>query len=659
MVKKYISTIVLLSSLNLYATPNSINETDGVISWKVFVKQNKNIKILNKVLTQNSDKNAFDYLNTMRQKVGMIPLKYNTVLAKAAKNHSKYLIDNNIAPGHYESDNYPEFTGITPSDRVIQAGYFSRDVSENLSAGDENYKGSVDDLFSAIYHRFGFLDFKINEIGIGDDENDNYAYQAIFVYDMGNSLKNSLCNKDFNISSGSYYTNICANENKQIPAQIYENTESVIEQQNPKIIFWPPKDYNKTSPVFYDESPDPLPDYSVSGYPISIQFNPYYYNSKNIQPEGFNLYDENGKLIDTIYMDKSNDPNDEFSDMEYAIFPKQRLDWDKNYYVKASFDINGSEQTFKWHFKTKALPYPYYKVVSNDDTLNIQPNKDYAVYLVPLNANDTINSLKSEYEGNDKIQIDFIDENTLHIRANGKIGDKIILNLSGNRKITLVLSNKDNAVKLNSQYESNFTKPTIVSVTYTGTPKVSQKLTFNVDYNLSEGRSIKTIEYNYGDSNTWTTSNTHIYTKAGKYTIKVKITDNKGEFSVKSTDITIAGIPFDEMTLKQQIASLTSDQNKIKSMMANINKLKSSSGNTITASDINALQSGWNLIGTITPIDNLSIFNNAKIIWVYDSNSKSWSAYSSNTETMKAINNTGINAITSIPANSGIWVFMP
>jgi len=76
--------------------------------------------------------------------------------------------------------------------------------------------------------------------------------------------------------------------------------------------------------------------------------------------------------------------------------------------------------------------------------------------------------------------------------------------------------------------------------------------------------------------------------------------------------------------------------------------------------NINTLPSGWNLIGTITPIDNLSIFNNAKIIWVYDSNSKSWSAYSSNTETMKAINNAaGINAITSIPANSGIWVFMP
>jgi len=75
--------------------------------------------------------------------------------------------------------------------------------------------------------------------------------------------------------------------------------------------------------------------------------------------------------------------------------------------------------------------------------------------------------------------------------------------------------------------------------------------------------------------------------------------------------------------------------------------------------NLSKLSKGWNLIGTITPIDNLSIFNNAKIIWVYDNSSKSWSAYSSNTKTMNAINNAGINVITSIPANSGIWVFMP
>jgi len=75
--------------------------------------------------------------------------------------------------------------------------------------------------------------------------------------------------------------------------------------------------------------------------------------------------------------------------------------------------------------------------------------------------------------------------------------------------------------------------------------------------------------------------------------------------------------------------------------------------------NLSKLSKGWNLIGTITPIDNLSIFNNAKIIWIYDNSNKSWSAYSSNTETMNAINNAGINTITSIPANSGIWVFMP
>ena len=36
-----------------------------------------------------------------------------------------------------------------------------------------------------------------------------------------------------------------------------------------------------TPTVFYEEHPDPLPGIGVSGYPISISFNPYYFKNKN------------------------------------------------------------------------------------------------------------------------------------------------------------------------------------------------------------------------------------------------------------------------------------------------------------------------------------------------------------------------------------------
>jgi len=448
MLKKSLSKVLLFSVSLVSYLYASVDNTNGVISWKVLVKKYENPKkeILHKILTSDLNKEAFNYVNTMRQKVGMILLNYNDFLAKAAQNHAQYLIDNNFAPSHYESSGYPGYTGITPSDRAVYAGYLSRKVSENLSAGDTDPKDSVDNLFSAIYHRLGFLDFSINEIGIGNYENDDYVYKSIFVYDMGNSLLNSLCLENVSVDSGTYIYNICKDKDKKIPLIDYQNAIDKIEKQNAKIVFWPPKDYNDTPPVFYEESPDPLPDYSVSGYPISIQFNPYFYNSENITLESFNLYNDNGELIDTIYMDKNSDPNNEFPNLAYAIFPKKRLDWGKEYYVKAVFNINNKEETFNWEFKTKTLPYAFYKITTDEASLNIKPNKAYALYLVPLNNNDTIMSFKALYQTNDKIEINFIDQNTLYIKVNGNTGDKIILDLSDNRKLTLVLADKDNAI---------------------------------------------------------------------------------------------------------------------------------------------------------------------------------------------------------------------
>jgi len=353
MLKKiFLVSFLVGASLSYASTINTINNVDGVISWKLFLKEQNVKRRLYKVLSIDSEQNAYNYLNILRQKCGMTTLKYNDILAKSAKNHAKYLVDNNLAPGHYEDPGFLGFTGEWPLDRAIYAGYLSRKVSENLSAGDEDSNGSIDGLFSAIYHRFGFLDFSIDEVGVGAYENDNYYYKAIFVYNMGNSLLNSLCSQDFTIN-GAYYYNVCSDMNKNIPKENYDNAITSIEKQNPEVVFWPPKDYNDTPPVFYEESPDPLPDYSVSGYPISIQFNPYYYNPEDIEFLSFELQDSDGNLIDTIYMDKNSDPNDHFPDMAYAIFPKQRLDWNKKYYVKARFYINNDEKVFNWSFKTE------------------------------------------------------------------------------------------------------------------------------------------------------------------------------------------------------------------------------------------------------------------------------------------------------------------
>ena len=442
-------TKIMFGSLILLYTfdvLNAQNNVDGVISWKYFLEKHNSSHVLSRVLTQNSEREAFEYVNYLRQKAGMISLTYNTILAASAKNHAQYLIINNFVPGHYEAPGYTGFTGEWPVDRALYAGYNSKHVLENLSAGDEDYKGSVEGLFSAIYHRLGFLDLTIDEIGVGAYEDPAYAYKAVFVYNMGNTFLNTLCMQPEKPINGAYYYDVCRDATKKIAAENYEEAINTIERQNPSFIIWPPNDFNDTTPVFYEESPDPLPNYSVTGYPVSIQFNPYYYNESDIKLIDFQIMDEDGQRLDAEIMNKENDPNHHFTGLDFAIFPIKRLDWGKKYHVEARFIIKGAEKVFSWDFMTRTLPYPYYKITTGSTTLHILPDTPYALYFEPQDPNDKFNGYS--YSASSKVQLEmkFIDLNTLYIKASGNIDENIIINLNNGKTVQLVLSKEDNAL---------------------------------------------------------------------------------------------------------------------------------------------------------------------------------------------------------------------
>ena len=60
------------------------------------------------------------------------------------------------------------------------------------------------------------------------------------------------------------------------------------------------------------------------------------------------------------------------------------------------------------------------------------------------------------------------------------------------------------------------------------------------------------------------------------------------------------------------------------------------------------------MVAIPTTITDMSIFSDAKIVWLLvDGN---WSAYSSDADTTSSLNEAGINAITTLPANSAVWV---
>ncbi|MBU3916533.1 CAP domain-containing protein, partial [bacterium] len=193
---------------------------------------------------------AYQYLNQLRENAGMVLFKKNPLLEKSAGHHARYLSINAVI-GHFEEPDRPEFSGVKPSDRALFAGYNSKNVTENFSSGQKNSFESIEGLMSAIYHRFGFLAFSKNEVGIsfasaGKDIN--------FVYNMGNSQQNELCQNSKYNGSDSYYQSVCKNDEK-VSVKQFDTLEQNAMKENPSIIVWPPNGAKQVLNVFYEEIP--------------------------------------------------------------------------------------------------------------------------------------------------------------------------------------------------------------------------------------------------------------------------------------------------------------------------------------------------------------------------------------------------------------------
>merc|ERR1711879_948267 len=114
--------------------------------------------------TDSTTTDSLSYLNSIRTNAGMSVFKSNSLLEQSAYNHARYLSYNNEY-GHYESSSNTFYTGYYPTDRANYMGYKSG-IGENISY-ESDFTGSIDTLMTAIYHRFGFLTFTKDEIGVG------------------------------------------------------------------------------------------------------------------------------------------------------------------------------------------------------------------------------------------------------------------------------------------------------------------------------------------------------------------------------------------------------------------------------------------------------------------------------------------------------------
>jgi len=386
MLKKNLRTI-LLGTLTLLLVYIYFFSSEPIQKYK----PKKEIPTLD---SQYQEKEALNYLNRLRQGAGLIPFTSNKILNKASENHALYLIKNNTY-GHYEEANKSGFTGKFAGQRIRHTGYNTELIIENVSSNNKDYKASIDGLFAAIYHRLAFLDFQGDEIGISIKQNSIDKTKTAFVYNIGSSPLNKLY------------------KNSKKPSKVdLNNALQKYKSSNSNIITYPFNQQSDVPPVFFNESPDPLPNYDVSGFPISISFNQAIF--KDIKFLNFELFDSQGKRIrNTLIQNSKTDPNRRLNKFSFVLFPLDRLEWNSEYSVNFLAIVDKKLFEKKWSFKTRKNDFPLHKIEDEDKTITVKVNQPNLFYFPPKTAKDLLHNVRY----NSNFNMEFIDQNTLKLTA--------------------------------------------------------------------------------------------------------------------------------------------------------------------------------------------------------------------------------------------------
>ncbi len=105
---------------------------------------------------------------------------------------------------------------------------------------------------------------------------------------------------------------------------------------------------------------------------------------------------------------------------------------------------------------------------------------------------------------------------------------------------------------------------------------------------------------------------------------------------------------FNLLTMNELQGEMIKLTNKIK---ANPTKY----GIKVTRDVVESLDNGWSLLGTLAQIDDISIFDSAKIVWIFADGQ--FKGYSSHPDIRRKIRNANFEVFHFIPKNAGIWLY--
>ncbi|WP_229412255.1 MULTISPECIES: CAP domain-containing protein [unclassified Massilia] len=266
--------------------------------------------------TNNIATDGLNWINYRRSQIGMPALARNAVIDTAAQGHSDYQRINNVVT-HDQTAGKTGYTGARLQDRLQNAGYVfgsPNAIGEVISA-TSNGSGfyMAEELITAIYHRFVIFEPVFKEIGAGAATTSaNYSY---FTADF--------------VANNGYGTGIAAGT----------------------IVTWPFNGQTQVTPNFNSdyEEPDPVPDRSVVGYPVSVHTN----LDRTLTVQSFTMRAHGTSSdLETRLLALGKDSNTTTKSAA-AIVPLAQLASATTYDVSFSGAIDGVPISRNWSFTTK------------------------------------------------------------------------------------------------------------------------------------------------------------------------------------------------------------------------------------------------------------------------------------------------------------------
>ncbi len=322
-----------------------------------------------------------DIINEARSKNGLFLLKYSERLSDFAGRHVDYLSKNKVCSHYQDNANAKSFSGFNLKERADNFGYSYSYLSENLFCGMKpDWSHAISSLMGAIYHRAAFLSPKVDNIGYKMQSTANLLnilkdpMPYKFVFEMSRSKQhttnfpfahdvpdiNNKQEKGFDFKDGNYH---------QLLLSQRESTSQQALVRNPSVVVYPFPNQDNVPRVFLDdELPDPTPNLTISGLPISAHFNP------NLKAEivSFTLNELANKeqQIPVWSLDESNDINKKMQPDDYAWFPIKPLKPDTLYEVTLIYresSIHSNDIVKNFIFGTERERYPNLHTLSKRD----------------------------------------------------------------------------------------------------------------------------------------------------------------------------------------------------------------------------------------------------------------------------------------------------